>query len=435
MKKIAVLCLSTLCLLMSCGNENITSSEGPKSLSKVTNIAYNEGILSYDAVSNAKGYNVVFKHGDEVVYEDKIQDTAIDVEGLGLAGNIDFTISAYNGDVVSEPSNYTFTVLTSFDEVIFEAEDYLANFGTGKEQSNFRNNPQAHKGAYVGGIDDAGQGVYINYLCPKAGTYEFVACYATDMEPAHSDVWVNGVKQARYDFTTKTGWGGDTFITDTASVNITLVEGWNTISVMKNGDSSDNWGSFAELDYFVLKGTGEKYNVDDLTKYGTRPDFYRLEAEMGSPRKKNEADMSTCKNPCIKETTEGQYSNGFLMGGIEKNYDGVGWHFNSPVKAKYRVKIAYASGSFDGSKLAKPSFIVTQEEIGLAKNADFKKYDCVTMNPLPYTGWNNVQVSEQSVEIVLEADKNFIHCLLLDSVESGFFQIDYVDMEFVEEIQ
>ena len=60
------------------------------------------------------------------------------------------------------------------------------------------------------------------------------------------------------------------------------------------------------------------------------------------------------------------------------------------------------------------------------------------MNELPYTGWNNVQVSEESVEITLEQGKNFINCLLLEdlnNVNSGFFQIDYVDMKFLSEIE
>lgn len=437
MKKL--LLLIPILLLASCSSPSSSSNQESSSqtvtnLEKVSNIIYDNGILSYDEVENAEGYNIKFTHNGVIQYEDQIIDTAIDIMSLGLKGTIDFSVSAYNGQTVSEESQYRFLVLSKIEDVIFEAEENLYNFGTGKEQSNFRNNPSAHKGAYVGGIDDAGQGIYINYLCPKSGTYQFDAYYTTDMEPSHNDVWVNGEYQARYDFLEKTGWGGSTFNPAKASVSITLKEGWNTISVMKNGDASDNYGSFTELDYFVLKGNGEEYNFDDLDQYGTRPEHYRLEAEMGSPRKKDSSSMVTCKNPCIVQGGEFKYSNGFLMGGVEKNYDGVSWHFNSPVKAKYKLRIAYASGEFSGSKLASPSFVVTPEEIGLAKSADFKKYDIVTMNPLPYTGWNRVNVSSEEVEITLEQGKNFIHCLLLDSVESGFFQIDYVDMTFIEEV-
>ena len=427
-KKIKVMTLTSLMLLASCG--------GVK-LSAVTNINFEDGILSFDAVENAEGYNIKFTQNGELVYEDKITDTAIDTDSLGLEGEIDFEISAYAGEKVGEVTTYTFIALSTFGDVIFEAEDYLANYGTGKAQCNYRNNPSAHNGAYVGGIDDAGQGVYINYLCPVAGTYTFECWYTTDMPVAHDDVWVNGVKQARYDFTEKTGWGGSTYEAAKAEVEITLNKGWNTISVYKNGDSSDNWGSFVELDYFVLKGDGTKYNSEELKEFGNEPEYYRLEAEMGSPRRKNKNNgIYECKNPAIVEKNGKKFSNGFILGNIESNYDGVEWQFHSLVKGRYEVKIAYASASFEGSKLPAPSFITTQTEVGLNKNVDFLDYEIKTMTDLPYTagGWDNIEIAEQTVEIELEQGKNFIYCLLLDSVNSGIFQIDYIDIKLVAEL-
>ena len=437
MKKlnILLLVLTSLSALSSCGGVQ---------LDKVTNINYEDGILTYDAVENAEGYNVKFTHRNEVVYEDKIQDTALDVESLGIEGNINLEISAYAGESNGEVSSYDFTVLSIFKDVTFEAEDNLYNFGIGKEQSNFRNNPAASKGAYVGGMDDCGHGIYINYLCPFAGSY-ILECYYTAVDvPSYNDVWINGEYQTRYVFTENTGYGGDTFTPAKAEVTIDLEKGWNTISVYRNGTEEENWGSFTELDYFVLKGNKEKYNVDDLLSYGERPEFYRLEGEMGSPRKLNEiTEVRECKNPAIAQDANFKYSNGFLLGDIEAQWDGVTWHFNSPVKAKYELTVAYASGEFEAteteeaSRQARPSFVVSQEEIGLSRNADFKKLPIVTMDALPYTGWNNVTVAEQKVEITLEQGKNFINCLLLDdvnNVRSGFFQIDYVDMKFISEL-
>lgn len=412
---------------VACNPED--SSKGPTSLEAVKNVTYSEGVLSFDAVADAATYKVVFTHAGEEVYSQETEETSLNIESLGLAGNISVSVTAHYNDVASTATVYDFTVLSVLEDVLYEAENNLYDFGTGKGTANFRNNAAAHGGAYVGGIDDAGQGVYINHLSPVAGEFTFVAYYTTDMPTAYNDVWVNGEKQTVFEFTEKTGWGGATYTPEAAEVTITLKKGWNTISVMKNGTEADMYGSYCELDYFILKGDDTTtYNVDELTaEYGVRPDAYRLEAEMGSPRKDG-----TVKNPCIASDETNSYSNGFLMGGIEKNYDGVGWHFNSPVKAKYKVKIAYASGEFTGSKLARPSLIVTQTEIGLAKVADFANYPCVTFDALPYTGWNNVQVATQEVEIVLEEGKNFIHCLLLDSVDSGFFQLDYIDISFVE---
>lgn len=440
-KTMKTLLLSSLLMLSGCfnlgggaGNNKTSSSENLVTLDAVKNITFTDGVISFDPVTGAEGYNIKFSQDDELIYEDKIAETSIDTESLGLEGEILFSVNAYAGENVGIVSTYTFVTLSTFGDVIFEAEDYLANYGTGKAQCNYRNNPLASNGAYVGGIDDAGQGVYINYLCPVAGTFTLECYYATDMPVAHDDVWVNGVKQARYDFTEKTGWGGATFDTAKAEVEITLEKGWNTISVYKNGDSSDNWGSFVELDYFVLKGDGSKYSVTDLKEYGSEPGWYRLEAEMGSPRKKNSSGVFECKNPAIVEKNGKKFSNGFILGGIEQNYDGVEWQFHALKKGKYEVKIAYAAGQFDGSVPAAPSFITTQEEVGLSKGVDFLDYDINTISNLPYTGWDNIAVAEETVEIELEQGKNFIYCLKLDKANSGIFQIDYIDVRFVEEL-
>ena len=410
------------------------SSDPAPTLGKVADIVYEDGLLTYGEVEGATGYEVRFEHRGEIVYEDTVTGTAIDVMSLGLAGTIDFSIRAVADGAVGPYAELSFEVLATFGEVVFEAENYLYNFGTGKESSNFRNNPLASNGAYVGGIDDAGQGIYIDYLSPKAGTFEFVLYYTTDMAPARNEVWVNGECQATFLCEEKTGWGASGWYSPVpTSVEIELEAGWNSISVMKNGDSSNNWGSFVEMDYLVLKGDGSAYNPDDLLQYGERP-VYRLEAEMGSPRKKNvDSGLNTAKNPAIVEDAVNKYSNGFLLGGIEQNYDGVEWHFYSPVAATYSINVAYAAGEFGGSKLPKPSFIVTQEAVGLSRNADFNNYEAKTIDGLSYTGWNHVEVSETSVEIELEQGDNYIYCLLLNSVESGFFQLDYCDLTFVSE--
>lgn len=428
------LCLLVAIVLVSVG---VLTACGNITLGSVSNISYSDGVLSFDGVEGAESYKVEIKRADEVVYEDTVTDTSIDVESIGLEGNLEISIVPVAGDVQGEVANYSFSVLSVFEDVVFEAENYLSNFGTGKANSNFRNNPLSHEGAYVGGIDDAGQGVYINYLCPVDGTFDFVAYYCHSGTGASQDVWVNGEYQTKFIYSEDTGWGASgLFNAAESTTQITLKKGWNTISVMKNGDESNNWGDYAELDYFVLKGNGASYNADDLLQYGSAPSYYRLEAEMGSPRKLNpENNMYQCKNAPIVQKEGNKFSNGFIVGGIENNYDGVEWHFNSPVKGVYRVTLAYAAGEFEGSKAARPTFFVTQKEVGLSKSVDFAEKTGITLDPLPYTGWDNIQVATQTIEITLEAGKNFIYCLKLDSADSGIFQIDYIDITLVEEIE
>lgn len=414
-------------LLAGCGGTE------QKTLDAVKGFKYEDGILSYSEVEGAKSYEVTFKHNGENVYSDTVTGTSIDIESLGLSGTIVLTIQAVDGNIKSQASDYTFIVYKIFDEVIIEAEDNLYNFGTGKEQSNFRNNPLAHNGAYVGGLDDAGHGIYINYLSPAAGEFDIESYYCfhktTNQNQAHHDVLVNGIKQTQFLYTEDTGWGGATFNPAVSKTKITLSKGWNTISIMKNGDSSDNWGDFAEIDYIRIIGNGIEYNPDELESFGDRPAKFRLEAEMGSPRKKQSNGLYMCKNPCIADAN---CSNGFIMGGIEAKYDGVEWHFDSPVKAKYEIQLSYASGVFDGSTKARPTFLVTQTPILLNKNVDFNEYEQQQMNELEYTGWNTPKLADQKITLDLDQGDNFIYCLKLDG--SGFFQIDYADLTFVEEI-
>jgi len=422
--------LSVFTLLSGCTKE-------PAKLDSVTGIKYEDGILSFTEVEGATGYNINFYHKEELVYTDKISGTAIDVESLGLEGNILFVISAYNDKVESESTDFEFIVYTAFTDVIIEAEDNLYNFGTGKEQSNFRNNPAAHKGAYVGGLDDAGHGIYINYLSPFDGTFDVESYYCwhktSSINQAQHEIRVNGETAGMFTYTEDTGWGGATFNPAVTTASITLKKGWNTIAIMKNGDHTDNWGDFAEIDYIKIKGNNEKYNIDDLDIYGARPPKYRLEAEMGSPRKKDVGSgLYLAKNPCIKEDENTTYSNGFLMGGIENKYDGVEWHFDSSVKAKYKIQIAYAAGQFDGSTKARPTFIVTQAAVTPAKSIDLLDFPMQQMEQLDYTGWNYPVLAEETIELTLEKGDNFIYCIKLDN--SGFFQIDYCDLTFVEEV-
>ena len=423
--------------VLACSNngQNETKPEEIK-LDDVTGFKYEEGILSFDSVTGATNYEYVFSHKGEEVYKDILDVTSVDIEALGLEGNIDLSVTALCENGKSDPSTYKFIVLSTFSDVVFEAENYLYNFGTGKSDSNFRNNPLASNGAYVGGLDDAGHGIYINYLCPFEGDYKIESCYCyhktSSITEAHHDIWVNGQYASKFIYTEDTGWGGATFNPAKTNTTIHLIKGWNTISIMKNGTSSDNWGDFAEIDYITLYGNSEQYNVDDLDTYGIRPATYRLEAEMGSPRRKFPNGLYQCKNPCIVEDSDHKYSNGFIMGNIENKYDGVEWHFDSPVAAKYSIKIAYAAGMFEGCKPAKPSFIVTNAAIGLQKNIDFLDYEIKQMDELEYTGWNNPVVAEQSFELTLQQGDNFIYCLLMN--DSGFFQIDYCDLTFVEEV-
>lgn len=443
MKKIIRALLPALMgvFLVSCGgtpveSSSIGTSSVDESIGCITNLSFDPetGIISFDPLSDVDGYHVCFEMDGQLVIESDIGDTEIDINDLGLSGEIHFEVCGFVGTRRGKVSSLDFSLAKVMEDVVFEAEDYLANFGTGKgNNSNFRNNPLAHGGAYVGGIDDAGQGVFINYLCPIADRYELDLYYLCEEVPGHLSVYVNGTYSARYTCPKNTGYGGDgIFNPDLAKVFIDLEKGWNTIMVCKEGDATDNWGSFVEMDYFVLRSNGGTYLPGDMAEYGVEPPSWRLEAEMGSPRHKNKNNnVFECKNPCIKSHDEYQFSNGYLMGNLDSTYDGVEWQFNAKQAGKYEVTIAYAT-NMDGCVA---SFFTTEyEPVDLAHSADFKRMEASTIS-LPRTnGWDCVEVATATCEISLEYDKNYIYCINMNASDDQgehIYQIDYIDIRFL----
>lgn len=407
---------------------------GGTSIGKIDEIIYEDNILTFSELSNVDGYHFTFKEGDEILYEElTYTSNMIDCSILGLEGSLLFSVCGRKGDKDGPITSLEIEIPSYFEDVVFEAEDYLYNFGSGKSTSNFRDNPLASNNAYVGGIDDCGQGIYINYCSPVAGTFEFESHYIA-IAPAINGVWVNGVKQTTFNYNElSSNWAGTgVFDVKVATVSITLQEGWNTISIMKEGDASNNWGEFAELDYFVLKGNGQQYNKSEIVaKHGVRPEKLRLEAEMGSPRKKI-SDVYQCKNPCIVNDATYQYSNGYLMGGIEARYDGVEWQMFLEEETTFEVTVGYATGQ---ANAVANFFVVPEVEVGLAKGADFLDMEKKVVN-LPQTGWNVVQEAEEKIQLTLPAGKSFIYCIKLETVSSGdnakIFQLDYIDLRVVE---
>lgn len=440
-KKISLVLL--LGLLSSCNAQAIeyndyVSPTFDSSIGIVKNVEINNSIITYNAVDGASGYRFSFidEKGKTLYKEYNFNKTSINCSLLGLEGNLTFEVAAIKDNKYGPTTKLYIELLTCFDKVEFEAEDYLYNFGTGKAESNFRNNSMAHRGAYVGGIDDCGQGIYINYLCPFDGTYNFDAYYITNEPIALNGVYVNGIKQATYVFDKKSEWGNiSNFNTNIATVSISLKRGWNTISVMKEGDASNNYGSYAELDYFVLHGDERYYNRSDLEiEFGTKPDKYRLEAEMGSPRKKNIINVFECKNPAIIQDNTYKYSNGYLIGGLDNRYDGVEWQMFVDEETTYKIDIGYASDQDN----AYATFYITQKEIALSHGADFLDMGGTRIDLGKY-GWNNVKHLETDKTITLKPGKNFIYCLKMEPTPKKtsenpnpenicIFQLDYIDL-------
>lgn len=401
-------------------SEEISSSE--LVLDAVSDLAFGNDSLTFTAVENADEYLIEFYKGEEKVTETVINTTSLDVTTLDLAGNYNVKVYALKGEVRSESSSIAITILSIVNDMILEAEEGLYNYGA------YRGNPLAHNGVYVGGIDNCGQGVYYNVFCYVEGEYDFDCYYTTGAPVSLDEVWVNGSYQATFSFTENTGWGSATSYNPAlATVKINLLTGWNTISVMKNGNDTNNYGGWAELDYFVLKGGNKKYNIDDFTEYDTSmKDSYRLEAEMAAQigRTTNEDSMTwgirgNAPTPCSGA------SNGFIMANINDMGQGLEWRFSAPKEGTYELKISFAHAyENDFSTVFFYNSTYTLRDTAYT-NESLSEFNKQPLSLDQGNGWSAPIMNTRTIDLSLQKGDNFIYAI---RETECWFQIDYIEL-------
>ena len=391
----------------------------------VSNINYEAGLLTFDGVAEATSYQVIIKKEDVEVFANNITETSLDLSEAGLAGSYQVEIYSRNGVYVSDDvATYSFTIFSIIEDIVIEAEIGLQAYA-----NMYKANNLAHGGAYVGSIDNCGQGVTLDYFCYVAGEYEVDAYYMTGVEGAYHNVYVNGKKQARLDYSVVTGWGSsDAINTAKTSTTLTLEKGWNKIVVIKDGIEQDNWGGYAELDFFIVKGTGVTYNVDDYSEYNLiAPDKYRLEGEQASFI--NRVDSQWVFSNLVPFYSENASSK-YMIGGIDAVGQGLEWHLNINRGGKYRVTVVYAydvwhGGNYDvklsfyHSNTHLRNFVMTNENLQQYKITDLQ-IDGV------YQGWGVPVVNSTTFDIDLVEGDNFIY--LTKELQDVYCQIDYIEL-------
>ena len=216
MKKILILIL----LVFGCF---ITACDGTKILDDVNNLKFENELITFDEVEGAEYYTFDFYHQGELVFQDELDYNMYDLAGVGLdGGEYTVRVCAASSNGFSQGKFVDVVVLSTVDDVIFEAENGLYNWGS-TTTSCYRNNPLAHEGAYVGGLDDAGQGLYFYYFNYIAGEYDFECYYTTALENCQVEVVVNGKAQGIFKCDEVNGWGGlGVFDTSCATTKIYL---------------------------------------------------------------------------------------------------------------------------------------------------------------------------------------------------------------------
>ena len=397
-------------------------------LEQVSNINYVEGMLSFNAVNLATEYQVVLKKNGVTVLTESTSKTYLDLSSYNLGGNYDVEIYSRSGGYTLEtPATYSFNIVGVVRDVIIEAEIALQAYA-----NMYKGNELAHGGAYVGNIDNCGQGVTIDYFCYIAGEYELDAYYMTEVTGSYHNVYVNGIKQGRLDYTENTGWGSAAAInTAKATTTITLEKGWNKIVVIKDGTEQDNWGGYAELDYFVVKGTNAIYNIDDYSAYDlVAPSTYRFEGEQASFI--NRVDSKWVFSNLVPFYSENASSK-YMIGDIDAVGQGLEWHLAANKSGKYRVTVSYAyyvwEGANDNVVLAfyhstahLRDVSMTSEELQQYKVADLQ-IDAA------WQGWGAPMVNSVTFEIDLVEGDNFIY--LIKEIANVYCQIDYIELTYI----
>jgi len=325
----------------------------PEPVANVTDLNVTRDVLTFTGVDGATSYEVIFMQGDLIKFYREVTSGYVSLAGITLGGTYDVTVYTYKDGEKSDGITQQFSFLSMSQDLILEAEDGNTNDDT------YRGNNLAHGGAYLGGINSAGQGVAFNVFCYEAGEYAFDCYYMTESVGSKNFVYVNGAHLATFSFDTHTGWGTASRVnTAKSTVDISLNAGWNYITVVKNGTEADDWGGWAELDYFVLHCGGKEYNPDEVVGDPTLPTVFRLEAEQAAHivrvqdgetyewRNTDWDEDNSNGNPAKQLSIA---SSGFHMVSINNIGQGLEWRFSAPLAGKYTLKVAY---SHDNGTLA-----------------------------------------------------------------------------------
>ena len=302
------------------------------SLAAPTNLKYEDGIFAFDAVENAKRYEVTAKLGEDVVLNETIEETSLSLYQLAK-GTYEVNVVAKAGTLVSDAASLEVNQIYFKDvDQLLEAENFVSN------KNHISIDADAHGGAYTLGFDDCGQGLYFSYYAFEAGERDITVRYSTGAVGSYMNMYINEDEDhpIMVLFDENTGWFGDTKESADKTVKATLKEGWNDIYLFKNGTSEDypEYGGYAQIDYIIVGGTQKIF--DSTTHSVPMKEEYRYEAEQARWHWANEYQRPNMSDPWP--------SHGYL--GEENAYgDGVAFDISVPVAGTYLLKFASAAGT------------------------------------------------------------------------------------------
>lgn len=265
---------------------------------------------------------------------------------------------------------------------------------------------RASNGAYAKDVNDCGQGMYFRYYAFEAGDRDITVNYATGSPNSKMSLFVNGTYATDVVYTQNTGWFGDNG-GNTAAVTIsdvTLVQGWNELYLIKNGTDSDNpsYGGWAQIDYITVAGTNKRF---DLSEFNMTSTVYTLEAEVGHWHWSN-----SDRRP---ERWNGNFSMGYGLGNIDAEGDGVKYDIEIAETGTYAIRPVAGGNRY--MKVSIDDGALTEYNFGA------------------YCEWNEPAIADANICVVeLEAGFHYIDFQRTGRDSgSGWFTLDKVVFEKV----
>lgn len=302
-----------------------------------------------------------------------------------------------------EPSTSTPTPTTPTpDNVDIDVRLEAENGSLGATNLSIKENELASEGKYIGGLNDCAQGLFFIHYAPVGGEHDVEIAYFTNQPGSKHELLVNGVATSVV-YEEDTGLGENITKVGNVTVNVTLQQGYNTISLSKKGADWDNpkYGGYAEVDYLEIKGTQQTFDKDAL-KYEI--DELKIEAELGK-----------INSSAFPVPIDGNASNGYVVGEINAVGNGAEFHFNFPVEGRYELKIAYGKDAG-----ARPVDITLDEQ---TFNYSLEDYEG--------QAWNNFHLSNTAATFDLTKGNHVLK--IARGENSNWFCFDYIVLTKVAE--
>lgn len=396
--------------------DNITSSDLDKVISVQPYLKLENGeILTsknyrYTTTNNVKNLDTGYyiKSNNSLISMEKENDeyklnlSLVKNQTISLVNNLDEEVNNYtsikDGQYYITYQNDNFKVLAKEEDVILEAEDGVYDQTSTKTFQN----ALASGGLGACDMNNCGQGITLLHYSYFEGTYEVEINYWTGEANSKQSIFVNNQKQATVLYTENNGWAPEGVKPATITVSLSFKKGWNSISMFKDGTSTDSpaYGGYVMLDYLKVKAQENHYY--DPVLFDETDLSYRVEAEQGHfeiggnlPQSNNNA------------------SGGYFVGNFDAKGKYVEFKFKAPLAGEYDLQIGYAKSN------NKPTAnILLNDE--LVELINFDNYE--------NEAWDHFNLNTHKTRLTLSNEINSIKV----AIEESWFCFDYIILTYVK---